>query len=86
MPQHEVTDADLQDDGIDDCYLPTRDLMRPARKLAAAVLLQAVIDSKQQDPLKRQDAEEFLNPRSIPARYHFLRMAEIANVIAGMVE
>jgi hypothetical protein len=79
MPQHEVTDADLQDDGIDDCYLLTCDLMRPARQLAAAVLLRAAIDSKLQDPLQPKDAEEFLNPRSIPARYHFSLMAEIAN-------
>jgi hypothetical protein len=71
---------DLEDDSLDPPDIPTRDLNRQVRKLAAAVLVQAVIDSKLQDLRQRQDAEEFLNPQSVLARYHFRRMAELANV------
>jgi len=56
------------------------DLTRPVRKLAAAILLQAVLDSKRDDERERRDAVEFLNPRTAYARYHLLRMAECANV------
>ena len=69
MKKLAIADDDLEDDSSDPHDIPTADLSRPVRKLAAAVLLQAVLDCNLQDPRQREDATEFLNPRSIPARY-----------------
>jgi hypothetical protein len=80
MSRSEVVADNLEDDDIEASGLPARDLTRPIRKLAAAVLVQAVMDSKLQDAREREDAVEFLNPKSIPARHHLRRMAELANV------
>jgi hypothetical protein len=46
MPTPDAIDADLEDDNADPLENPTRDLSRPVRKLAAAVLVRAVLDSK----------------------------------------
>ena len=69
------------DDVCDDPEPPEPpDLNRAIRRLAAAILLQAVLDSKRDDERERRDAVEFLNPRTAYARYHLLRMTECANV------
>ena len=81
MPQPEVLDDSLEDDDPDPLENPTRDeLSRPVRKLAAAVLLRAVLDSKLRDRYAREDAAKFLFPRSEYARAHLHLMASLAGL------
>jgi hypothetical protein len=72
---------DVEDDDPDPLKNPTRDLNRPIRKLAAAVLLRAVQDSKLgAAPYFKEDATRFLYPSSEPARAHL----ELVATLAGM--
>jgi hypothetical protein len=73
-------DDDLEDDSPDPTDIPTRDLNRQVRRLAAAVLVQAVLDSRLQADCHRQDAAQFLYPQSEAAREHLRRMAELAGL------
>jgi hypothetical protein len=61
MPTPDALDDDLEDDDDRDPLAdPTRDLSRPVRKLAAAVLVRAVLDSKlRADPYFKEDAVRF---------------------------
>ena len=43
-----IADDDLEDDSIDPRDIPARDLNRQIRRLAAAVLVQAVLDPRLQ--------------------------------------
>jgi hypothetical protein len=80
IPGMNVLADDLEDDSLDPRDIPTRDLTRPVRRLAAAVLVQAVLDSRLQAECHRQDAAQFLYPQSEAAREHLTRMAELAGL------
>jgi len=77
MPTPDALDDLLEDDDADPLENPTRDLSRPVRKLAAAVLVRGVLDSKlRADPYFKEDATRFLYPRSECARAHLQLIAE----------
>jgi hypothetical protein len=81
MPTHDAIDDDLEDDDHDPLAGPVRDLSRPVRKLAAAVLVRAVLDSKMRaNPYFKEDATRFLYPGSEAARAHLQLMAELAGL------
>jgi hypothetical protein len=81
MPTPDALDDDLEDDDRDPLADPTRDLSRPVRKLAAAVLVRAVLDSKMRaNPYFKEDATRFLYPNSDCARAHLQLMAELAGL------
>jgi hypothetical protein len=64
-------DLDDEDDDLDPHDLPSRDLSRPIRRLATAVLEQAVLDSRLQVDCHRHDTARFLYPQhdsSIPSQ------------------
>jgi hypothetical protein len=70
-------------------HSPTRprDLSRPVRKLANAILVRAVMDSKlRSNPYFRGDATRFLYPRSECARGHLHLMAELAGLKPAWLE
>jgi hypothetical protein len=75
-----LAEDDLDDDSPEPTNIPARDLNRQVRRLAAAVLVQAVLDSRLQADCHRQDAAQFLYPQSDPAREHLRRMAELAGL------
>jgi hypothetical protein len=81
MPTPDSLDDDLEDDDPDPLKNPIRDLNHPIRKLAAAVLLRAVQDSKlRAAPYFKEDATRFLYPSSDPARAHLELMATLAGM------
>jgi hypothetical protein len=80
MPKADGFDDDLEDNDPDPLENPSRDLSRPVRKLAAAVLLRAVLDSKVRDRYAREDAAKFLYPRSECARAHLHLFARLAGL------
>jgi hypothetical protein len=75
-----LADDDLEDDGPDPTDIPTRDLNRQVRRLAEAVLLRAVLDSRLPAGCYQHDAVQFLYPESEDARRHLLRIAELAGL------
>jgi hypothetical protein len=87
MPTPDCLDDDLEDDDADPLENPTRDLSRPVRKLAAAVLVRAVLDSKMRaNPYFKEDATRFLYPSSECARGHLHLMAELAGLSPAWLE
>jgi hypothetical protein len=79
-PTPDALDDDLEDDA-DPLENPTRDLSRPVRKLAAAVLVRAVLDSKMlANPYFKEDATRFLYPSSECARADLRMIAELAGL------
>jgi hypothetical protein len=70
---------DLEDDDANPHENPTRD--RPVTKLAAAVLVRAVLDSKlRANPYFKEDATRFLYPSSECARAHLGLIAQLAGL------
>ena len=81
MPKPNALDDDLEDDDPDPLENANQnDLGRPVRKLAAAILLRAVLDSKLRFRYYRDDATRFLYPRSEPAREHLELVARLAGM------
>jgi hypothetical protein len=75
-----LAEEDLEDDSPDPTNIPTRDLNRQVRRLAEAVLLRAVLDSRLPAGCYQHDAVQFLYPESEDARRHLLRIAELAGL------
>jgi hypothetical protein len=75
-----LADDDLEDDSLDPPDIPTRDLNRQVRRLAEAVLVRAVLDSRLPAGCYQDDAVQFLYPESDDARRHLLRIAELAGL------
>ena len=70
------------EDGPDPGHSITRDPTWSVRKLAAAVLIQAVHESRQKNSYYRTHAVRFLYPESEPGRRHLHFMAELAGSVA----
>ena len=81
MPTPDAIDDDPEDDDADPLENPTRDLSRPVRKLAAAVLVRAVLDYQlRANPYFKEDATRFLYPSSECARAHL----QLVGILAGL--
>jgi hypothetical protein len=71
----------MVDDDEEDAPEPLPiDPLRGWRRLAQAVVLRAVIDSKQRNSRARKDAARFLYPKSDCVRLHFNRISQCAGL------
>jgi len=78
MPKPDGPDED--DDDPDPLDNPTRDLGRPVRKLAAAVIVRALLDYRRKNRYAREDAAKLLYPRSECTRAHLHLLAQLAGL------